>query len=135
MSGHDAITASRVSPATINSSAESSGIRLASSLGRLAPDESIDRQPIDEDNHTTCERIREAIVADKSLSLYAQNIEISTGPRGVTLDGTVKSQEEKDKVEAGVATVVKVGKVFNKLKVKSSQEASQAKSSQLQRTQ
>ncbi len=132
MSGHDAITASGVSAAPIKSSAGSSGIRLTSSLVRLAPGESIDRQPIDEDNHTTCERIREAIVADKSLSLYAQNIEISAGPRGVTLDGTVKSQEEKDRVETGVAMVVKVGKVFNKLIVKSSQKASQAKSSQFQ---
>lgn len=85
MSRHDATAPSGVPASPINSSAESSGIRLA-------PGESIDRRTIEEDNYTVCERIREVIVADKSLSLCAQNIQISAGPRGVTLNGTVKSR-------------------------------------------
>jgi hypothetical protein len=73
---------------------------------------------IDEENPTVCEKIREAIVADKSLSLYAQNIEIFAGPNGVTLYGPVKSQEERKRIENDVAAVVKVRKIFNKLVVR-----------------
>jgi hypothetical protein len=76
-----------------------------------------------------CERIREAIVADKCLSLYAQNIEIFAGPKGVTLYGTVKSQEERKRIEIDVAAVVKGGNVFNKLVVRPNQHLSQTKSS------
>ena len=75
------------------------------------------------------ERIRQAIVADKSLSLYAHNIVISVGPSGVTLYGPVKSQEERKRIESGVAAVVKGCKVFSKLAVRQSQNLSQTKSS------
>jgi osmotically-inducible protein OsmY len=134
MSGHDAIIASGVSDTPIKISAGSSGSRLTSSLGNVTSDESIDRQPIEENNYTMSERIRKEIVADKRLSLCAQNIEISVGRIGVTLNGTVKSHEEREKVEAAVATVVNVSKVFNKLIVRSGQDISHAKSSQLQDT-
>lgn len=77
---------------------------------------------------TILARIRRAIVADKSLSLYAQNVEISVGPRGVTLCGPVKSQEERKRIERGAAAVVKFGKVFSKLVVRSSQNLGQTKS-------
>jgi osmotically-inducible protein OsmY len=131
MRGHYAITASGVLAAHIESRAGFSGIHLSSSSGRLPPDDSIDRQLIDEDNPTMCERIRETIVADKSLSLYAQNIEIFASPGGVTLYGPVKSHEEKKRIEIDVAAVVKAGKVFNKLVVRPSQNLSKTKSSQL----
>lgn len=103
MSGHDAIAASEV---------------FATHIG--------------EENSTVCEQIREAIVADKSLSLYAQNIEILTGPAGVTLRGLVKSQEESKRIEVDVAAVVKVRKIFNKLVVRAGRSLSRTRSSQLQ---
>ena len=117
MNGRKAIAASRVLAAHIKSSTESSGIHLASSSGRLC-------QPVDEDNSPMCERIREAIVADKSLSLYAQNIEICSGPSGVTLHGSVKSHEERKRKGIDVAAVVKTGKIFNRLVVRPSQNLS-----------
>jgi hypothetical protein len=129
MSGHNAITASEVLPTHIESRAGYSRIRLSSSSGRLPPDECVDGQRIGEDNPTICERIREEIVADRCLSLYAQNIEIFAGPRGVTLYGPVKSQEEKKRIDIDVAAVVKGGKVFNKLVVRPNQHLSQTKSS------
>jgi osmotically-inducible protein OsmY len=76
------------------------------------------RQELDE-QHNICEKIREVIVADKSLSLYAQNIEISGGYHGVTLKGFVKSVEEKEKITSAVAATVKVGGFTNELIVRS----------------
>jgi osmotically-inducible protein OsmY len=103
MSGHDAIAASEVFAAHI-----------------------------DEENPTVCEKIREAIVADKSLSLYAQNIQILAGPGGVTLYGPVKSHEERKRIEIDVAAVVKFRKIFNKLVVRAGHSLGRARSSQLQ---
>ena len=85
---------------------------------------------IDEESPTVCEKIREAIVADKSLSLYAQNIQILAGPGGVTLYGPVKSQEERKRIEIDVAAAVKVRKIFNKLVVRAGQSLSRTRSSQ-----
>lgn len=101
MSGHDAIAASEVFATHIH-----------------------------DENPTVCEKIREAIAADKGLSLYAQNIEILASPRGVTLYGPVKSQEERKRIEIDVAAVVKVGKIFNKLVVRASHGLSRTVSSQ-----
>ena len=81
---------------------------------------------IDQENPSVCEKIREAIVADKRLSLYAQNIQILAGPNGVTLYGPVKSQEERKRIETDVAAVVKVRKIFNKLVVRASQGLTRA---------
>jgi len=76
-----------------------------------------------------CEKIREAIVADKGLSLYAQNIEIVAGRGGVTLYGQVKSQEERKRIGNDVASVVKPGKVFDRMVVRGSGNLHRAGSS------
>jgi hypothetical protein len=131
MNGHKEISATRVLAPDIKSRVASSGIHLSSSPGRLTADESFDHQSADQDNHTVCERIREAIVADKSLSLYAQNIRILPSPGGVTLCGLVKSHDERKRIEFDVSTVVQAVRVFNKLVVRPSQSPIQPKSPQL----
>ena len=130
MNSHDVISVSAVSATPIKSSTGFSGIRLVNPLGRSA-DDSIDLQPIGEDIDSTRERIRKEIIADRSLSLYAQNIEISAGPSSVTLNGSVKSQEEKERIGTRAAATVKGYKVFNRLVVRSSQSANQRTSSRL----
>ncbi len=69
------------------------------------------------DRQTTAQ-VRRAIIADKSLSMYAHNVKILVAGGQVTLKGPVHSDQEKQKVEADAATVVGADKITNKLTVK-----------------
>ncbi|HXJ42549.1 MAG TPA: BON domain-containing protein [Bryobacteraceae bacterium] len=62
-------------------------------------------------------RIRQSVVADKSLSTYAHNIKIVTLNGSVTLNGVVRSDEEKNAVEMKAAAIAGKDKVTNALKV------------------
>lgn len=62
-------------------------------------------------------QIRGSIVADKSLSTYAHNIKIVAVGGNVTLNGVVRSQEEKDAIQSKAQAVVSNGSVTNNLKV------------------
>jgi hyperosmotically inducible protein len=62
-------------------------------------------------------QIRESIVADKSLSTYAHNVKIVSVSGNVTLNGVVRSQEEKDSIQSKAQAVVSSGSVTNNLKV------------------
>jgi hyperosmotically inducible periplasmic protein len=62
-------------------------------------------------------RIRQSVVADKSLSTYAHNVKIVTLNGSVTLNGVVRSDEERNAVEMKAVAVAGQGKVTNALKV------------------
>jgi hyperosmotically inducible periplasmic protein len=62
-------------------------------------------------------RIRQSVIADKSLSTYAHNIKIVTAKGNVTLNGVVRSEEEKDAIEMKAATIAGKNNVTNDLKV------------------
>jgi len=66
----------------------------------------------------TTAQVRKAIIADKSLSLYAHNVKIIVLDGMVTLKGPVKSEDEKSKVQADTANVVSADKIQNQLTVK-----------------
>ena len=72
-------------------------------------------------NHSTdvdlTKRIRQSVMADKSLSTYAHNVKIVTLNGSVTLNGVVRSNEEKDAVEMKAVAVAGKDKVTNALKV------------------
>ena len=63
-------------------------------------------------------QVRRAIIADKSLSMYAHNVKIIVLNGGVLLKGPVRSEDEKAKVAADAASVVSADKITNKLTVK-----------------
>lgn len=69
------------------------------------------------------QKIRRAIVADKSLSTYAHNVKIIAEHGKVTLKGPVHSAEEKQSVEAKAIEVAGVGNVTNQLTIKSNTPA------------
>lgn len=50
-------------------------------------------------------QIRRAVVADKGLSMYAHNVKIITKGGNVTLRGPVRSEQEKQTVEAKAAEI------------------------------
>lgn len=63
-------------------------------------------------------KIRHALSQDKSLSTYAHNIKIITRDGVVYLKGPVRSQVEKDAVDAKATAVVGASKVKNELTIK-----------------
>jgi hyperosmotically inducible periplasmic protein len=63
-------------------------------------------------------QIRRSIVSEKSLSTYAHNIKIIAQNGMVTLKGVVRSDEEKQSIEAKAAEIAGKEKVTNQLEVK-----------------
>src|SRR6185295_14147781 len=63
------------------------------------------------------QRIRRAIVDDKSLTTYAHNIKVITRNGMVTLKGPVHTVEEKSALEAKATEIAGAGKVTNQISV------------------
>jgi hyperosmotically inducible periplasmic protein len=63
------------------------------------------------------QKIRRSVTADKSLSTYAHNVKIVTADGRVTLNGVVRSGDEKSEIGAKAASVVGKDHVVNELKV------------------
>jgi osmotically-inducible protein OsmY len=61
--------------------------------------------------------IRRAVIKDKSLSMAAHNVTIITRDGKVTLKGRVKSDAEKQTVEAAASSVAGAGNVDDQLSV------------------
>jgi hyperosmotically inducible protein len=65
-----------------------------------AHDNTADQQKENQSDREVTRNIRRAIVSDKSLSTYAHNVKIITQNGAVTLKGPVRSEDEKQAVEA-----------------------------------
>lgn len=63
-------------------------------------------------------KIRRAVIADKSLSMYAHNVKIIVVGGAVTLKGPVHSEAEKQTVADKATQVVGAGRVDNQITVK-----------------
>jgi hyperosmotically inducible protein len=64
-------------------------------------------------------KIRQALIADKSLSVYGHNVKIITKDGSVTLKGPVNSEEEKQNIASKAQSIVgSPDKVTNQLLVK-----------------
>ena len=63
------------------------------------------------------QQIRKALVKDKSLSTYGHNVKVIAQNGMVTLKGPVKSDEEKQAIEAKAAEVAGADKVTSELQV------------------
>ena len=76
-----------------------------------------DAQKDNADDRTITQRIRKSLVTDKSLSTYAHNVKIVSVNGTVTLNGVVRSEEEKSAIEMKAVSVAGPGHVVNDLKV------------------
>lgn len=64
-------------------------------------------------------KIRQSLIADKSLSMYGHNVKIITRKGAVTLKGPVHSEEEKKSIASKAEEVVgSADKVNNQLTIK-----------------
>ncbi|HYO96630.1 MAG TPA: BON domain-containing protein [Polyangiaceae bacterium] len=64
------------------------------------------------------QKIRQAVMADDSLSFTAKNAKIITAGGRVTLRGVVKSDQERTSIAAAASKIVGAGNVDNQLEVK-----------------
>ncbi len=78
--------------------------------------------PGDQGNNATdlkiTQKIRQAVMADGSLSFTAKNVKIITQSGKVTLRGPVNSEDERSRIEAAARKVAGVAQVDNQLEVK-----------------
>jgi hyperosmotically inducible protein len=76
-----------------------------------------DEQKNDKSDIDLAARIRQAVIADKGLSTYGHNVKIVALNGTVTLNGVVRSDEEKSQIEKKVAAIAGEGRVIDQLKV------------------
>jgi osmotically-inducible protein OsmY len=76
-----------------------------------------DQQKMNRSDRTLTQKIRKAIHHDKSLSTYGRNIKIFMQDGKVTLRGPVRSEEEKNNLEAKAASAAGQENVTNQLEV------------------
>lgn len=77
-----------------------------------------DQQKENRSDRDITAEIRKAVIDDKELSTYAHNVKIVTRNGQVTLKGPVRSEAEKQAIEAKATQVAGAGKVSNSLSVK-----------------
>jgi hyperosmotically inducible periplasmic protein len=64
-----------------------------------------DQQKMNSADSDLSKKIRQAVIADKSLSTYAHNVKIVSQDGTVTLKGPVHSEAEKSTIEAKAAEI------------------------------
>jgi hyperosmotically inducible periplasmic protein len=64
------------------------------------------------------QKIRKAVMDDKSLSTYARNVKVISENGKVTLKGPVRSEEERVNIAAKAAQIAGEQNVINQLSVK-----------------
>jgi len=74
-------------------------------------------QPNNPADRDLTQRIRQAIVADNTMSMSAKNVKIITTNGAVTLRGPVTSQQEKANVGEKAQQIAGAGKVDNQLEI------------------
>lgn len=78
-----------------------------------------DQQKMNASDREITQKVRKAIMDDKTLSTYAHNVKVVSRDGMVTLKGPVRSADEKQTVEAKAVEVAGAGKVTNELTVAS----------------
>lgn len=76
-----------------------------------------DQQGETKQDREITQKIRRALVKDKSLSTYAHNVKIITVGGMVTLKGPVKSEEEKRAVEEKAAQIAGNDKIKSEIDI------------------
>jgi hyperosmotically inducible protein len=78
---------------------------------------SADRQKDDKSDVQLTKRVRQSVMADKNLSTYAHNVKIVSMNGTVTLNGVVRSAQEKSEIVAKSAAIAGGEHVVDELKI------------------
>lgn len=76
-----------------------------------------DQQKMNPNDRELAKKIRSAIHDDKSLSMYAHNIKVIAQDGKVTLKGPVRTEDEKNALEAKAKAVAGDGNVINQIEI------------------
>jgi hyperosmotically inducible periplasmic protein len=76
-----------------------------------------DQQKENAEDRTLTQKIRQAVMQDKTLSSYAHNVKIIARAGQVTLKGPVRSAAEKRSVEAKATEIAGAGRVTNQMSI------------------
>jgi hyperosmotically inducible periplasmic protein len=76
-----------------------------------------DQQRMNASDRELTRRIRASIMSDKRLSTYAHNVKVVAQDGKVTLKGPVRSEDEKNAIEAKATEVAGTGNVIDQLEV------------------
>jgi hyperosmotically inducible periplasmic protein len=76
-----------------------------------------DQQKMNPADRAITQKIRKAVHDDNSLSTYAHNVKIVTQDGKVTLRGPVRSEDEKNNLQAKAVTVAGQENVINQLEI------------------
>ena len=76
-----------------------------------------DQQKENAADRDLAKKIRQSVVADKSLSTYAHNVKVVAQGGQVTLKGPVRTEDEKRNVEAKAVEVAGAGHVVNEISI------------------
>jgi hyperosmotically inducible periplasmic protein len=104
---------------TPNNSAPKPDNTKVNERDRNAGEVTADQQKTNQTDQELTRKIRQSIMADKSLSTYAHNIKIISQNGTVTLKGPVKSDDEKRAVMAKAVSIAgSVDKVTDQVSIK-----------------
>lgn len=76
-----------------------------------------DQQKDNASDRDLTQKIRKAVLADKSLSTYAHNVKVIAQSGQVTLKGPVRSEDEKKTIEAIAVEVAGATHVTNQMSI------------------
>ena len=82
-----------------------------------------DQQKENPSDREITQKIRRAIMDDKTLSTYAHNVKVIAQDGQVTLKGPVRTEEEKKSVEAAATEVAGAGRVTNQISIAPSKDS------------
>jgi hyperosmotically inducible protein len=99
----------------------------ANSADRAKNAVTADQQKNNAADRQLTQQIRQALTADKSLSSYAHNVKVITQGGQVILKGPVRSEAEKQSVEAKAIGVAGAGHVKNEISVPPARKSASTK--------
>jgi hyperosmotically inducible periplasmic protein len=76
-----------------------------------------DQQKENPTDRDLAQKIRRSLMNDKALSTYAHNVKIVSQGGQVTLKGPVRSEQEKQSIEAKAVEVAGKGRVVNQMSI------------------
>jgi hyperosmotically inducible periplasmic protein len=76
-----------------------------------------DQQKENPNDREITQKIRRALMDDKTLSTYAHNVKVITQDGHVTLKGPVRTEAEKSTVQAKATEVAGAGRVTNQISI------------------
>ena len=84
---------------------------------RNAGQPTADQQKMNKADRELAQKIRQSVIADKSLSTYAHNVKIVAQDGRVTLKGPVRNQAEKEAIEKKALAEAGKGNVVDQLDI------------------